>query len=383
MSTLTRRGRRGPAVLLVAALLPACHEAVPEEVATTAAVPVEVAKAHLGTITSSIHATGTVEPAPGADWVVTAPQQARIAEIRYATGDVVRKGAVVAQFDAPPLRADLASRASEAAQARSRLESARHNLDRLSALLEKGIASRKEVEEARKELADAEAAVSETGQTRAAAALLAARATPVAPFTGLVAERWHNPGDVIDANEHVLRVVDPKRLQLTAAVPVADAPRVVVGHAARVSVPGAEGMSIAAKVTGAPAAVDPATGTAAVRIALSAALPVGTPAEVDIVADERANVLLVPATAIVREENKPAVFVVDAEHKAHRRPVVVGLVSGEEAQIVSGLREGDTVVVKGHDELPDGAEVAVGEKEEEKEPEKEAGKPPEKEPEGK
>src|SRR6185503_13767209 len=144
--------------------------------------------AHLGTITAYVRVTGLIEPAPGADWTATAPDKALVTEIRYAPGDYVRQGAVVARFDAPPLRADVATRSSEQSQARARLDNARRNHERLSTLLEKGIA-----------------------------------------------ERWHNPGDVIDANEHVLRVVDLRRLQVTAAVPVADALRVVVGHAARVT----------------------------------------------------------------------------------------------------------------------------------------------------
>jgi HlyD family secretion protein len=223
------------------------------------------------------------------------------------------------------------------------------------------------VEDARKELLDGESAVRESGQTRAAAAILAARATPIAPFSGLVAERWHNPGDVIDANEHVLRVVDPRRLQVTAAVPVADAPRVIVGHAARVTIPGSEAAELSGRVTGAPAAVDPVTGTAAVRVAIVGTLPVGTPVELAIVAEERTNALLVPAAAVVREENKTTVFVVAADMKAHRRAVVVGLVSADEAQISSGVREGEKVVVKGQDELPDGATVTIEDTGEEKE----------------
>jgi RND family efflux transporter MFP subunit len=350
--------RRAVAALLLAA---ACHKAPPEEVATTAPVPVEVAVAHVGTVTSYVRVTGTIDPAPGADWVVTAPEKARVAEIRFATGDAVRKGAVVARFDAPPLRADLATRSSEASQAQARLDNARRNHNRLSTLLEKGIASRKEVEDARKELLDAEAAVRESGQTRAAAADLAARATPIAPISGVVAERWHNPGDVIEAGEHVLRVVDLGRLQVTAAVPVADAPRIVVGHAARVTLPGSAGTEIAGKVVGAPATVDPATGTAPIRVAVAGGFPVGTPVQVAIVAEQRTGAVIVPAAAIVRDENKTAVFVVGADGKAHRREVVVGLTSDEEAQVVSGLRDGEKVVVKGQDELPDGATVAVEE----------------------
>jgi len=355
--------RRRLAALAALVLASGCHKAAKEEVETTAPVPVQVAAARLGTITSFVRVTGTIDPAPGADWTVTAPEKSLVSEIRYATGDLVRKGAVVARFDAPPLRADLATRSSEASQARARLDNARRNFDRLSTLLEKGIASRKEVEDARKEVLDAESAVRESGQTRAAAADLAARATPVAPFGGLVAERWHNPGDVIDAGEHVLRLVDPRRLQVTAAVPVADVQKVVVGHAARVSIPGSESAEITGQVTGAPAAVDPATGTAAVRVSVAGALPVGTPVQVAIVADERTNVLLVPAAAVVHDEDETAVFVVTADNKAHRRPVVVGLASDDDVQIVSGLREGEKVVIKGHDELPDGAAVTVEEAE--------------------
>jgi RND family efflux transporter MFP subunit len=348
-------------VLLAAgsALAAACHKGPPEEVATTADVPVQVAVAHLGTITAYVRVTGTVDPAPGADWTATAPEKSRVAEIRYATGDYVRQGAVVARFDAPPLRADLATRSGEVSQARANLDNARRNFERLTLLLEKGIASRKEVEDARKALLDAESAVRESGVTHAAAADLAARATPVSPISGIVAERWHNPGDVIDANEHVLRVVDLRRLQVTGAVPVSDATRVVLGHAARITVPGGQGSEIEGKVVGAPALVDPATGTASIRVSLSGALPVGTPVELAIVAEERANALIVPTSAVVREENKTTVFVVDADKKAHRRAVVVGVASDDETQIVSGVREGEKVVVEGQDELPDGATVSI------------------------
>jgi RND family efflux transporter MFP subunit len=338
----------------------ACRKAKPEEVATTAAVPVQVAAAHLGTLTAYVQATGTVDPAPGADWTVTAPGPARIAQITGAPGDMVRRGTVVVRFDSPPLRSDLATRASELSQAQARLENARKNHQRLAELLEKGIASRKEVEDARKDLLDAEAAVHGGQQTRAAAADLVSRASPTAPFDGMVAQRWHNPGDLVDVNEHVVRLVDPRRLQVTAAVPVGEATRIVVGHAARVTVPGGSAdTEMPARVVGAPAAVDPVTGSAPVRLTLQGTLPVGTPVQVQIVAEERTSALIVPASAVVREEDKAAVFVVGPDSKAQRRAVTLGLESGDEVQVLSGLKEGERVVIKGQEELPDGATVTI------------------------
>jgi RND family efflux transporter MFP subunit len=338
----------------------ACHRAPPEEVETEAKVPVEVATARVASLTAHVRATGTVEPAPGADWIVTAPQAARIAMLGGATGDTIRKGAVVARFDAPLLRADLATHAAELTQAQDRLENARHNHTRFTGLLQKGIASRRELEDAQKELLDAEAAVAQATETRAAAADLASRASPVAPFDGLVAQRWHNPGDLVDANEHVVRLVDPHRLEVTVAVLVADAGRIVVGHDARVSVPGGPAEGLPARVVGAPGAADPATGTVVVRLELSAALPVSTPVQVEIDAESVRDAVVVPASALAREEGKAAaVYVVGADGKAHRREVQAGLDVGDEVQIVSGLKSGESVVTKGHEGLPDGASVSV------------------------
>jgi Fe2+ transport system protein FeoA len=68
---------------------------------------------------------------------------------------------------------------------------------------------------------------------------------------------------------------------------------------------------------------------------------------------------VVPAAAIVHEGEEAAVFVVDATSHAHRRVVVLGLVNAQEAEVKSGLQASDTVVVKGLEELPDGAQVVV------------------------
>jgi RND family efflux transporter MFP subunit len=342
------------------ALATACHREAGEELQTQAAVPVQVAEAHLDSVTAVISAAGTVTAASGGDITVTAPQPARIAELRWSVGDRVRRGTVVVRFDSPAARTELATRAGELSQAQARLENARKNYARLNELLGRGIASRKEVEDARREVQEAEAAVRQGRQTRSAAADLASRSTVVAPFDGIVAERWHGTGDLVDVNEHVVRLVDPRRLEVTAAVPVGDAARVVAGRRAHVRVPSSAGdTTMEATVVSGAGAADPAAGTAAVRLRLGAPLPVGTPVQVEIEAEERSNVLVVAASALVKEEDAAYVFVVGADGKAHRRRVQPGLVTPEHAEIVSGLRAGEKVVVKGQDELPDGAQVTV------------------------
>jgi len=352
------------ATLLLVVCAAACHKAAPEETETTAAVPVEVELAHVGTIRAVVAATGTADPQPGADWIIIAPQPARVALITKAEGDRVRKGDLLVRFDAPPLRADLATRSGELSAARAHLENARKNVTRLTGLLERGIASRKEVEDAQKDLREAEAAVRQSSGTHAAAADLAAQAVVYARFNGLVARRSHNPGDIVEAaaSDPVLRVVDPTRMEVTASVPVADLPRIAVGQPAKVLVPGADEDSVEpAKVVSRPAAVDVATGTAVVRLGLGPGtrLTAGTPVQVEIQTEEHKDVVIVPAAAIARDEEETFVFVVGADGKAHKKKVVLGIVNPKEAEVRSGVLASQKVVVKGQDELPDGATVTV------------------------
>jgi RND family efflux transporter MFP subunit len=266
------------------------------------------------------------------------------------------------RFDAPTLDADAAAKAAELGQARANLENAKKNHARLSLLLEKGIAARKEVEDARKELLDAQAALRGATSTAANTAELAGRAVVRARFPGVVAKRMHNPGDTVDgsAGDPVLRVVDPSRLQVTVSVPVADLGRIVVGHPARLVIAGGA-QPPDGKVLSLPAAVDTATGTAVVRISAPPGLAVGMPVQVEIEAEQRTGVVLVPAAAVVREDDKTAVFVVGADGKAHRRAVTVGVANDDDAEIETGVKAGEKVVVKGQEELPDGAAVTVAE----------------------
>jgi len=342
----------------------ACHKAADEVTETSAAVPVEVATARIGDVRAVVAVTGTADPAPGADWTIIAPQPARIAQMTKAEGDRVAKGDLLVRFDAPTLRADVATRAGELAAARARLENARKNETRLAGLLERGIASRKEVEDAQRETREAEAAVRQSSGTQAAAADLAGQATVYARFDGIVARRSHNPGDLVEAtaSDPVLRVVDPSRMQVTASVPVANLTRIEIGQPARVFLPGAPpDSSEAAQVISQPAAVDVATGTAAVRLSLAAGsrLTAGTPVRVEIETDGKKGVVTVPASAVVHEDEETFVYVVTADQKAHRKGVEVGIVAGEEAEIRSGVAAADSVIVKGQEELPDGASVTV------------------------
>jgi RND family efflux transporter MFP subunit len=343
--------------------LTACHKASPEAVDTVEAVPVTVATAQAGPIRAVVAATGQVKPAAGAEFLVTPPQDARIAELTKGVGDRVRRGELLVRFQIPSLESDAATKRSDLARAQAQLATARQNLTRLSALLQRGIAARKEVEDAQRDVAQGEATVAEARSTTAAAGQLAGRAVVRAPFDGVVVGRTQRAGDLVSpgATEPILRVIDPSRLQVEAAVPAGDLGKVATGSPARVR--GASFPDEAAHLIAQPPSVDPASGTALVRLAFDAPTrrPAGLAVEAEIYGQERPAAVLVPAEALVQEGAETYVFVVDAKKIAHRRPVRVGVTAGGKAEILSGVAAGEPVVVRGQTALPDGATVEAAE----------------------
>ncbi len=348
-------------LVAILVLITACSHGASEEIAATDKVPVTTAPAVRGAIRAAVRVTGTVRPAPGAELQVTAPQAARIAEMPKAEGDRVRRGDLLVRFDIPSLAADAAGRRSDATMAGARLENARAAAQRVQGLFARGIAARKEVEDARRELSDAEAAVAAAGSARRAAGELAGRTVVRAPFDGVVASRLHNPGDLVDASgDPILRVIDPDRLQVEAAVPLTALPQIEAGGPAEVRGP-APFAAEEAKVIARPAAVDATTGAATVRLAFArpTRLPAGTPVEVEILGQEHAGAVLVPSAAVVQEGPESSVYTVDGAGKAHRVKVATGIAAGGETEILAGVAAGERVVVQGQNGLPDGAAVAA------------------------
>jgi hypothetical protein len=83
-------------------------------------------------------------------------------------------------------------------------------------------------------------------------------------------------------------------------------------------------------------------------------LPVGTPVELDVSAEQHDGVVMVPAAALVREGDETFVFVA-TDMKAERRAVTIGLADDQHVEIRSGVQAGEAVIVRGQAGLPDGA----------------------------
>src|SRR6188474_3037963 len=136
------------AVLVISVGAAACRrEAPPAEVPDDAeiAIPVAAQPARHGSLRAIIRTTGVVTPAAGAEFILTAPEPARIVEIPPAEGDRVARGDVLVRFDVPSAAAEAARHDADIARAQALLESARVAQGRARELVERGIISRREM----------------------------------------------------------------------------------------------------------------------------------------------------------------------------------------------------------------------------------------------
>jgi RND family efflux transporter MFP subunit len=356
---MSRRLLVGIALSLAAACgrQPTASDAVREELI----VPVAAQPATVGRVRAILHATGVVSPAPDAEFIVTAPEPARIVEITHAEGEPVQAGELLVRFDIPSLNGDAARQRADMARVRAEFENARVTQTRARDFADRGLIARRELEDADRALADAQAAVSRAEAAQTATAVAAARASVRAPFAGVVAKRLHNPGDVVSgaATDPILRIVDPRRLEVIASVPLQELSRVLPGATARV-VSAAEPIRLSVVSRPGPGEARP-DGTVAVRLTMTGAgmpLAVDAPVQVDIDLGERDGAVLVPPEAIVREGQQAAVFVA-AGTTAERREVTTGVTDDHGVEITSGVRAGELVITRGHTGLANGATISV------------------------
>ena len=383
-TTRSSKSARGPiksaavravlTLILTAVLaLPGCRRSASNETEAEPAVPVIAEPVRLGNIRATISVTGVVGTLPGATFAVIAPQPARIAEITKNVGDPVKSGEVLVRFEFPSLRAQTTVNEAGVKSADLRVRQAQLTQGRIRMLIEKGAASRSELDDADRELTAAEAELAVATASLQAVQAQGGNTVIRGPFDGTVTERLHNPGDSVRADETdpILRLIDPRQVQVIATLPVADTARFVVGATARAvgggtppsgdAVPGrGGGHPELMRVTTRPV---PESGAKTVDVTFAfetpTELPPGTQVGIEIDAEQRSNVPLVPAIAVIRDNPAEPAVVVASGGVALRRPVVIGLVDAESIEILSGLKPGELIITQGHSTLRDGTPISV------------------------
>jgi multidrug efflux pump subunit AcrA (membrane-fusion protein) len=184
--------------------------------------------------------------------------------------------------------------------------------------------------------------------------------TLAAPFESIVAERLHNPGEQVAANDTLLELYDPQSLIVIAHVPIEAAPTIQAGQPVAIEIGSTR---VDGRVDGLSAAVTPDTLTLPVRIALSAALrPPLVHAAVlcRILLARHEDAVLIPRTALARFSagDEAVVMVVTGTH-AQRRAVRLGLRDATQVEVIDGLDADERIVADGGFALPEDATLSI------------------------
>ncbi|MBN1486323.1 MAG: efflux RND transporter periplasmic adaptor subunit [Anaerolineae bacterium] len=184
----------------------------------------------------------------------------------------------------------------------------------------------------------------------AAAHLSLESATLYAPANGTIIAVSANAGDVLGTNP-IITLADLSALQVRFYLEESDLSKVTVGNKVRVVFDALPDQEFSGQVTRIDPALVTVDGTLAIQgwatlvdVASQIMFPIGLTAEIEIIAGEAYKTLLVPVQAL-RElgPGQFAVFVVSESGELKLRPVEVGLRDFANAQILSGLEQGDVV----------------------------------------
>jgi len=356
---------------------------------------VAVVQAARANLSNDITLTAEFEPFQEVD--VMAKVSGYIKQINVDIGDRVREGQLLATLEVPEMQDDLTRAAASIDEATAELTAARDELQRAqsardmahlsySRILdvskhEPGLVPQQEVDEAHSRDLIAEAQVSSAkshitaGEQRirvsqaeqARFKTLFQYAVIAAPFTGVVTKRYANSGSLIQAGTAsqsqampVIRLSENGLLRLALPVPESAVPLIHLGEPVDVRV-SALHRSFPGRVARFSDRVEQSTRTMKTEVDVpnpSLILVPGMYAQVDLVTEQRKNVLAVPLEAIEGSGSSARVFAVQPSGIVRIVPVRLGVETSQQIEILSGdLMDGENVVVGSRAGLKDGERV--------------------------
>lgn len=327
---------------------------------------------------------------------VYAKESGFVRDLRVDYGTRVQKGDLIAVLEIPELQMLLSQDEAAVQRASDQVTHAENEVSRLKAQLKvanlwytrlKGVNDKQPGLVAQQEIDDAEGKdLSQSAQLEAGeSALLGARSQLdeakakqqhdqvlfdyskiTAPFSGIVTQRYANLGTLVQAGTGsstqampLVRLSEDDKFRLVIPVPESYVKFIKIGDTVQVKVPAVD-KTIPGRVTR--FSVDVAEDTRTMHTEVDVPNPnhvlmPGLYAEATLTLERKNNALVVPLQAVSQTGNAASVFVVDMNNRLQDRKVELGLETANDAEVLSGLNEGDRVVVSDRSGLKAGAEV--------------------------
>lgn len=331
-----------------------------------AAAPVKVIKAKRQRISEKLFYTGLIEAWNKMN--ITPDVGGKIAKIYVEEGDRVQKDQLLAELDTRAIRLQLEQAKAGFAVAEASYKDAQRNMERMERLKSENAVSEQQYEQIRLAFDAAEAQL----QQARAAFNLADHNLSVsimkAPFAGIVASKNAEEGDVINPlmggfspSSGVLTLMDFSRVKIEIEVSSRDIARIKKGMIALLRVDAYPDRVFRGQVYVVNLTADPMTRKFGVQITADnpdLLLRPNTFGEVTLEITTHEDALVIPQIAVL--ENK-YVFVSQDDHTVVRKEISLGLQNTDMVEVISGIEEGDLVVVEGNYGLEDKSRIEIKE----------------------
>lgn len=335
---------------------------------------VEVREIQKSSISDQIRAFGSVR---AQDNVRVTPQvNERILRIHADLGDTVRAGQVLAKLNDASFRDQMERDRAQLEQARIALQRDSLNFNRQQELFQMNLLSQTELENARSVYFSSRAAF----QSARAALTLSSQNlsyTEVkSPVNGVVTRRNASPGDVAGSGQAIFEISNLVGYEIRLYLPLADWRNTRIGHIVDMRPSGTTDFTARGVVSRISPELDPVTGLGEVVISLTDrgqdVFP-GMLMEARINVETKHNVVVIPRSAmvenvqtviepesnVIRLSRTYTAFVSQGDTVAVRRQLELGIHQGDRIEVLSGLNEGEKLIITGQTSLEDNARIRV------------------------
>jgi len=376
-------------------LITSCSSNATKVGADSIATPTVAAAKVLRTdLTRAVAVTAEFRPFQVVD--VHAKVAGYVKRIYVDVGDRVKEGELIAVLEIPELQDDVQTAEASVNKSQEEIRRAQADLERAQSAHEvahlassrlvdvsktrPGLVAQQEVDDAlgRDRVTEAQVATAQASlstaqqQLRVAQAdrervrTLFAYAQIKAPFAGVITKRYADTGSMIQTgissetqSMPLVTLAQENLLRLVIPVPESAVSRIRLGSPVEVSV-STLGKKFAGKVARFADQVDMATRTMHTEVDVpnpKGELVPGMYATASLVLNDERNALAVPVQALTRAEDSTTVLLIDKHNKLEERPVKIGIEAPDQVEILSGLAEGDLVVIGNRSQLQPGMAV--------------------------
>jgi len=332
------------------------------------AQPVGIARAISGDINVTLNALGTVTPLATA--TVRPQVGGMLVKLNFTEGQMVKAGDTLAQIDPRPYQAALDQVRGQLAKDTATLANAKVDLQRYQVLLAQNAISQQQVATQASLVQSTEGVVVADQANVESARINLGYTNIVSPVSGRAGIHLVDIGNIVQASQStgIVVVTQLQPMSVLFTIPEDNVHSVLERVTSGAVLPvDAYDRSQTTKITSGTLSavdtvVDPTTGSVKLRALFDNKDNKLFPAQfvnIRLLVDTLHNQTVVPVAAIQRGADGSFVFVVTPDKTVNQRSVKTGVQDGDNIQVLSGVKPGDTVVVDGADRLRDGADVEI------------------------